>query len=292
MSHTILITGVSGHLGSGVLDHLLKTVPADRLIALARDPKKVERYAAKGVTIRQGDYNDPASLDKAFSGVHTLLLIPTADVGPARLGQHRNAVDAAKRAGVQHILYTGVIHHDEPGHGFIVSDHQNTEKLITASGIPHTFIRNGIYLDVLPMLFGNAAEGGVFPYPAAPDGVTFALRADLAEATAKVVATPALQGKPVELGLPRTHTYADVATALSRVVGKPIVHADVPLSAYRDAMVQHGVPAPMADVYRDMARSMTEGVIRQPVDTLKDLLGREPIGVEAFLRSTLQPVDA
>src|SRR5262245_29468338 len=120
MSHTILITGASGHLGGGVLDNLIKKVPADRLIALARDPKKAERFAAKGVTVRQGDLNDPASLDKAFAGVHTVLLIPTVEMGQ-RQKQTQNVVGAAKRAGVQHILFTGIVHHNETGHGPVVS---------------------------------------------------------------------------------------------------------------------------------------------------------------------------
>lgn len=124
MSHKILITGTSGGLGGRVLGHLLKTVPAEGLIAFARDPMKVDRYATQGVNIRQGDLNDPASLDKAFAGVGTLVLIATTDVGPVRLGQKRSAVDAAKRANVRHVLYLGVIQNDEPGHDFIVLDHQ------------------------------------------------------------------------------------------------------------------------------------------------------------------------
>lgn len=292
MSLNILITGVSGHLGSGVLDHLLKLVPADRMIAMARDPRKIERYAAHGVTVRAGDYNDPASLDKAFAGVHTLLIVPTVEIGPQRLTQTRNAVDAAKRAGVQHVLYTGVIHHDETGHGNIVKDHQDAEKYIAASGIPHTFIRNGLYLDVVPMLLGNAMESGTFFYPAAPNGVSFALRADLAEAAARIIATPAFHGKSIALGLPKELTYADLAKTVSDISGKPVAYKAVSLSDYKAGLLQHGLPEPLATLYTDMARAMGEGVIREPSNALKDILGREPIGAKAFLETALTPATA
>ena len=292
MSQKILITGVSGHLGSGVLDHLLKNHKAENLIAMARDPKKIERYAAKGVSIRQGDFNDPTSLDKAFADVHTLLVIPTVEIGPQRFAQAKNAVDAAKRAGVQHILYTGVIHHDEEGHGNIVKDHQDAEKYIAVSGIPHTFIRNGLYLDVVPMLLGNATESGSFFYPAAPNGVSFALRADLAEAAANIITTPGLHGKAHSLGLPQALTYPAIAKAVSDIIGKPVEYAPVALGDYKSGLLQHGLPEPLATLYTDMARAMGEGVIREPSNSLKDILGREPVGAETYLQTALQPAAA
>lgn len=283
MERTFLITGASGHLGGGILDHLLRHVPAGQLIAFARDPRKVERFAAQGVPVRQGDLGDPASLERAFAGVHTVLLIPSVNLGPGRVMENRNAIAAAKKAGVQHLLYTGVIHHGETGLGPILSDHQQAEADIAASGIPHTFIRNGLYLDVLPMMLGPAHESGVFHYPATK-GITVGLRAELAEATARVLREPALQGGVVELGLPTTTTYAQIADALSRAVGRPVRFADIPFPALREALVGAGLPAAVADAFTDLARALADGVVHAPMNTLTELLGRAPLGVDRFLK--------
>lgn len=290
MSQRILITGASGGLGGGVLDKLLELVPAERLIALGRKAERMERFKQRGVEVRIADFDDAAATSNALTGVHTLYLVPT--VAPNRLEQHQRVIEIAKAAGVAHILYSSVIHHDEAGQGAIISDHQKTEAMITASGVPHTFVRNSLYLDVLNMLVGNAAESGVFAYPDAPRGISLASRADMAEATAKIIATPALHSRPHPLSPARPITYTEIAAAYGRSVGKEVKHVDISLPDYQDALIKNGVPGNLAPFLVGMARALAEGVILQPDAELKDLLGREPIGVEAFLRNALKPAAA
>lgn len=290
MSQKILITGASGGLGGGVLDSLLKLIPAERLIALGRKAGQMERFARQGVEVRVADFDDAAATEKALAGVHSLYLVPT--VAPNRLEQHQRVIDLAKRSGVQHLFYSGVIHHDETGHGAVISDHQRTEAMITASGIPHTFIRNSIYLDVLPMLLGKASETGAFIYPGAPKGVSMAARADMAEATAKIIARPELHGRPHPLSPERPVFYTDVAAAYGRVLGKEVKHLDCTVAEHQAALVKGGVPEFLAPFLAAMARGLAEGVIREPNSEMKELLGRDPIGVEAFLRTIPQAISA
>lgn len=290
MSNKILITGASGGLGGGVLDTLLKLVPADRLVAVGRNAAKMERFAKAGVDVRIADFDDAAATEQALAGVHTVYLVPT--VAPNRLEQHQRVIDTAKKAGVQQFIYSGGIHHGETGQGAIVSDHQKTEQAIIASGIPYTLVRNSIYLDVLPMILGKAAESGVFAYPIAPNGVSLASRADMAEATARIIADPALHGRPHPLSSPNAITYAQVAESYSRVIGTPVQHHDVSLEEHHQHLLAAGIPAPVAPFLVGMARALAEGVIREPNNELAELLGRDPVSVEAFLRSIQQPVQA
>ncbi|MBX2972022.1 MAG: NmrA family NAD(P)-binding protein [Flavobacteriales bacterium] len=282
MSHKILITGASGGLGGGVLDNLLKLVPADRLVALGRNGARMERFAQAGVEVCIADFDDAAATEKALTGMHTVYLVPTA--APNRMEQHQRVIDTARRTGVQQFIYSGVIHHGEVGQGAIVSDHQQTEQAIIASGIPHTLVRNALYLDVLPMILGNAAGTGVFAYPVAPNGVSLASRADMAEATARIIADPALHGRPHALSSPTAITYAQVAEAYSRVIGKPVRHHDVSMDEHQQHLIAAGIPAPMIPFMVGMARALAEGVIREPGNTLADLLGRTPKTVEQALR--------
>ncbi|MBD0684355.1 hypothetical protein CGA22_07435 [Pseudomonas sp. PSB18] len=108
---TIAITGASGQLGRLVIQSLLERVPAEQVIALVRDPGKVQDLAAQGVVVRTADYNQPATLTAALKGVDKLLLISSNELGN-RAAQHRAVIDAAKAAGVTLLAYTSVLHAD------------------------------------------------------------------------------------------------------------------------------------------------------------------------------------
>src|SRR4051812_36293923 len=107
----ILVTAASGALGRLVLAELLKSVPAERIIAGARDTGALADLAKRGVTVRAVDYTKPATLDAALAGIDRVLLISSNAVGQ-RFAQHKNAIDAAKRAGVSLLAYTSILRCD------------------------------------------------------------------------------------------------------------------------------------------------------------------------------------
>jgi len=152
----ILVTGATGGLGKAVVENLLKTTSSAQLSVLVRDPAKAADLQAQGVTIRQGDYEDYASLTAAFVGVEKLLLVAGNDV-PRRTPQHTNVINAAKEAGVKHLVYTSFQRKTEDGSSpiaFVTDAHLATEKLLHESGLVYTILLNSLYLDVLPQLMG------------------------------------------------------------------------------------------------------------------------------------------
>ncbi|TIN15627.1 MAG: NAD-dependent epimerase/dehydratase family protein, partial [Mesorhizobium sp.] len=111
MTETLLVTGASGHLGRAVINHLLdaqKVAPAN-IIATTRNPENLRDLAALGIVVRPADFDDPASLERAFKGVDRVLIVSTGELdlkSDRRLKQHQAAVAAAKAASVSHLLYT------------------------------------------------------------------------------------------------------------------------------------------------------------------------------------------
>jgi NAD(P)H dehydrogenase (quinone) len=106
-----LVTGASGQLGQAVINHLLTTynVPANEIIAASCGLDKLAGPKAKGVELRSADFNDEAGLAKVFAGVKRVLLISTNELEPgARIKQHLNAIRAAEKAGIEHVLYTSM----------------------------------------------------------------------------------------------------------------------------------------------------------------------------------------
>lgn len=104
----MLVTGATGKLGSKVVKKLLETVPADQLAVSVRNPEKAEALQARGVDVRQGDFDRPETLASAFQGVDRLLIISADGDNETRIRQHGNAVAAAERAGVRFIAYTSI----------------------------------------------------------------------------------------------------------------------------------------------------------------------------------------
>ena len=139
------ITGASGQLGRLVIDALLASVPAERIIAAVRNPAKAADLAARGVQLREADYDRPDTLRTAFDGVRRVLLVSSSAVG-VRLAQHRAVIDAAKAAGVELLAYTSILHADATP-ARLAAEHRATEDAIAASGIPATILRNGWYTE-------------------------------------------------------------------------------------------------------------------------------------------------
>jgi hypothetical protein len=137
---------------------LLERVPARELILVTRHPAKLSEFAARGASVRRGDFDDPASLPAAFAGGERMLLISTDKVGGGRPAQHGRAIDAAVRAGVRHIAYTSFVNADVPGHPAIsCSEHRDTEPLVKGSGVDWTILRNNQYAEALAEFVAPAA---------------------------------------------------------------------------------------------------------------------------------------
>ena len=146
-----LVTGASGHLGQLVITNLLEIhkIPASKIIATTRKPETLAALKAKGVDVRAADFDDTANLVKAFKGATRLLLISTdaMDRPGHRLEQHKNAIAAAEKAGVEHVLYTSLPKPDTSAILF-APDHVGTEKALADSGLQGgTGLRNNWYFE-------------------------------------------------------------------------------------------------------------------------------------------------
>ncbi|MGI4871886.1 MAG: SDR family oxidoreductase [Janthinobacterium lividum] len=286
----LLVTGATGHLGSATLDFLLKKLPATELGALVRDEAKATDLRAKGIAVRVGNYHQPDSLAQAFAGVDKLLLISTSDMQD-RFQQQRNVIDAAKAAGVRHIFYTGSDITDRPGAPIapIMEPHRATGQYLKDSGLTYTLLHDNLYTDVLPDFMGQqAVETGVF-YPAGQGRVPFATRRDMAEAIAHVLTSAGHEGKTYPLAGPQSHSFADVAAALSELAGKPVAYTDVPPAQFGEQLGQAGVPAPFVGFILAFADAITNGDFDRPSSVLAELLGREPTPLKDYLREAYFP---
>ncbi|MER8389257.1 SDR family oxidoreductase [Mesorhizobium sp. M0166] len=289
MTDTLLVTGASGQLGRGVINHLLDTlkVSPQRVIAATRNPENLADLAARGVTIRTVDFDDTASLASAFTGADRVLIISTNElaVPGKRLKQHETAVAAAKSAGVSHLLYTSMPN-PEPGSPVLFApDHHGTEQAIKASGIPYTIFRNGWYQENLFMALPHAVASGQW-YTSAGDGrIAHGARDDMAGAIAAGLASGATESTTYTLTGPQAYTVTEIAALVTEVTGRPIEVVHLSDEALTEGLKAAGVPEAFAPIVVSFDTNTRSGRIGMVTDAVETLSGRKPQPLKQFLEA-------
>lgn len=281
----IIVLGASGRLGGAVVEELLTRIPAQRLGASTRQPERLEALAARGVTVRHGDYDDRSSLEAAFEGADRVLLVSAPKQGPAAVEAHARAIEAARTAGVQRIFYTSHVGADALSAFRPAVGHAATEVLLRDSGIPFTALRNGFYADTPIRLLTRAVETGELAVPAdAP--VSWTVHADLAPGIAALLADPDVDAPAINLTAGAAATMAELAELASAVTGRPVRHVVVSDEDYRDSLLAAGVPEAGALATLGIFRAARQrhfaitdpalaDLIGRPTTTVRDLLERE-----------------
>ena len=268
---SLVVTGATGHLGRLTVEALLRRgVPAAEIVATGRRTDSLDDLAARGVTVRRADFDDPASLPSAFAGAERLLLVSGSEVG-SRLPQHAAAVEAAARAGVGLLAYTSIAHADRSSL-LLARDHRETEELLARSGVPHVLLRNSWYTEnytaQLPVYLEHGIAG------AAGDGrISAAPRADYAEAAAVVLTGDGHTGATYELG-GVGFTMTELARAVAGATDRQVTYTDLPVEQYAQVLVDAGLPAAAAAVLADGDRGAADGELLVDPADLATLLGR------------------
>lgn len=274
----IVVTGATGALGRLVLAGL----PAADTVGLVRDPA---RGADLGVPVRVGSYDDPASLAGAFDGADKVLFISGSEVGK-RVDQHRAVVDAAKAAGVPHLVYTSVLHADTSPLS-LAGEHKATEQMIRESGIPFTFLRNSWYTEMYAPTFQQAVADGAFIGSAGEGRLAPAARADYAEAAAAVLTSEGHENKIYELAGDVAWSYRDLAAALTEVSGKAVTYHDLPAAEHRAALTEAGLPPLVADMLVEIDGSLAGGALVDDSGDLSRLIGHPTTPLASSIAAAL-----
>jgi NAD(P)H dehydrogenase (quinone) len=284
----IVVTGATGQLGRLTVDHLLKRgVPAAGIVAAVRDTAKAADLAARGVVVREADYDRPETLAPAFAGADRLLFVSSNGPDEQRLAQHRAVVAAAKEAGAGLIAYTSVVNAaDNPLE--LARVHHATEEALAAAGLPTVLLRNGWYTENYTAALPGAVERGQVVGSAGDGRIASAARADYAEAAAIVLTSAEDQaGKVYELTGDTAWTLADLAAEASRVAGKDVAYADVPPQQLTRILTGAGLPGFLVDLLVDADVKISQGALATVTGDLSGLLGRPTTTLAETVRTTL-----
>jgi NAD(P)H dehydrogenase (quinone) len=272
----VIVTGASGQLGRLAAEHLLDRLAPEEIILVTRRPHALADLAERGVEVRPGDFDDPASLAEAFAGGDCMLLISTLAIG-SRLEQHRSALEAAAAAGVKRVVYTSITN-PAPDHpsGDVVEEHRMTEELLHGCGLAWTVLRNAPYaelqvpLGAIAVTYGklvtNAGEGRIAPIS----------RSDCAAAAAAVLTSDGHEGQTYEITGPEALSQLDIARLLTEVSGRPV---DVIESRDRKllwGLTRLGTPKPVGRAIVQLGVATREGFFDVVDPAFRALVGRPP----------------
>ena len=213
------ITGVTGKLGSYVANLVDQKGIAS--VHLARSPERAKIY--ESAEIRKIVYANTPEVVEALKGIDILLMV-SARENPERVKEHKDFLDAAKLAGVEHIVYTSFYGADEKAIFTLSRDHAQTEAYIKELGFTYTFLRDNLYLD---FLIDMALENGEIRGPAGSGLVSAVARKDTSRVAAEILLNPKeWENQTLNLTGPEDLSMEEIVALLSKETGDAIAYVD------------------------------------------------------------------
>ena len=276
------VTGATGQLGQLVVEQLKQKTAAENIVALVRTPEKAVEL---GIEARAFDYDQPKGLPGALKDIDRLLLISSSEIGK-REQQHKNVINAAKKAGVSWIVYTSLLHADTSSLS-LAGEHLATEAALKKSGIEYTILRNGWYTENYTGSIAGALGAGAFVGSAGDGKISSATRADFAEAAAIVLTGESHKGKKFELAGDESYTLTELATEISKQTGKDIPYNNLPEGEYAKILKSVGLPEMVADAIASWDTGASKGDLFDDSKQLSKLIGRSTTPLADAVKAVL-----
>jgi NAD(P)H dehydrogenase (quinone) len=276
MADLIAVTGATGEVGGRVAQRLADRGVAQRLVV--RDPSRAPEL--EGAEVAQASNHQARDeMEAALKGAQTLFLV-SGEEARNRVEQHKAAVDAAKAAGVERIVYLSFYGARADTAFTFGRDHFHTEEHIRASGLSYAFSRDNIYLDFVPFFAG---DDGTIRGPGGDGRFAPVARDDIADVVVELLTNPARDGQAYEVASDESYALAEAAVRLGRAIGREITYVDETMDEAWASRRPSGEPDWVIEGWITTYVAIAKGELAEPTSTVKDLTGHDPQRLEAFL---------
>jgi NAD(P)H dehydrogenase (quinone) len=270
---TIAVTGASGDLGGRVARELAARGMMPRLIV--RDPMSAPRLPGADVAV--ATYEDSEAMAKALDGIGTLFLV-SGHEDPDRISLHRKAVEGARLAGIERIVYTSFMGAAPNATFPYARDHSATELAIREAGISLTSMRNSLYADMAPRFVGADA---VIRAPAGHGRVAWVARADVARLAVVLLIEPGHEGQVYDVTGPRAIDLHETARILTKATRRAITYHAETLNEARESRAGH--PDWLVEGWIGSYLMLDTGEASVTSHTIEHLTGQRPMTLAEFL---------
>ncbi len=280
MNNHILVTGASGNIGSALTQEL---AAAGAQFSVMTSNTQSEVQANR----RIANFDDVASLTQAFAAIDTLFLV--FPLVPHKLELARNAAQAAKAAGVKHIVRSSGAGADAQSTFALPKLQGQIDEILSATGIPFTFLRPaGFMQNYVSYQSQTIKDGKIFMADGGQSQSLIDTR-DIASVAAKVLMAPTEhQGKAYTLTGGESFNGEQAAQMISLALGKSVEHISISTEAARDGMKQWGMPEYIIEVMDSLNQIVSAGYASGVSPDVQNLLGRAPRTFRAFVADAVQ----
>jgi uncharacterized protein YbjT (DUF2867 family) len=269
MANKVLVSGASGNIGQPLVAEL-KARGAD--FAVMRSKAVADSH---GIETRVADFSDVAALTAAFRGIDTLfLLFPLVE---NKLELAKNAAAAAKAAGVKHIVRSSGAGADASSHFALPKLQGQIDDVLTATGIPTTFLRPAGFMQNYVTYQTQAIKAGTIYMADGGKPQSLIDARDIAAAAATILVNPASHaGHVYTLTGAESFSGVDAAGMISNAIGKTVTHVSVPTAAAVKTMQDWGMPAFIVEIMDSLNHIVSAGYASAVSPDAENLLGRKP----------------
>jgi NAD(P)H dehydrogenase (quinone) len=287
----IFVSGANGQFARAVIDSILAAGRGASLAVGTRDTNSpfARSLSSQGVAVRPADFRDPGLMRHALQGVDKALFIPTYDTNDVRLQQNLNALEAARAAGVRHVVYPSFLNAESARveHSRLV--HLPTEKAIRASGLDFTILRHALYADILVGDLQATLATGVLQRCGGPARCAYVARADLGVSAAQVLMRDEPSGRTYSETMERTYSGDEVAAEMSAVFGTPVRYQPVAAADWPQFMTEKwGVPPELSKSTIGTMQAIEAGEFDLVSPDYREITGRPARSLREFLQALPQ----
>ena len=275
---TILITGATGNISSGIITRLKGS--EHRLQALVRNPEKAEELKRQGVELRVGDLEKPWTLDTAFAGADIVWIL--ASPGPRAPEQCSNALWAARQAGAKHVVRLSAFGASHTAPTVNSRLHALSDAELAASGIPFTILKPHYFMQNLLMAAQSIAQQGAMYFALADGKMGLIDSRDISEFAAHVLTSAGHEGKTYTLTGPASISMHQIAAAIGEAIGKPVKYVPVSPEAERQAILQMGMDEWMVNLLSDYSAAYSTNWGDLVTDDFQRVTGKSPRSITQF----------
>ena len=276
----ILVTGATGRTSGEVVKALL--AKGEQVRALVRDPKTAGAIQGPGVDLVVGDLEKPETWDAASQGVEKVFLL--SPEGPQMAELHGKFADAAKRAGVRHLVRMSMLVSNPDSPLVIAKWHGEADQSVANSGIPYTIIRPAPFMQIILGSARTIASDDMFSGAQGDGKVGVIDTRDIGNVVATILTSDGHEGKTYPLTGPEALSMGELAGKLSAVLGKEVRYVSVSQEKAKGDLMAMGMPDWMADGWVAIAMMISTGAANMVTPMVQEVTGKEPRSFDQFAR--------
>lgn len=237
----IIVTGVDGNFGGQVVKTITTLVKKEDLILTAPTSQGIEGFLKEGYDARVANFNHREGLEEAFKGGDVILIISAPFVGAKRQNAHKNAIDAAREAGVKKVVYTSLVNaRDKENPSIEKIDHAYTEEYVESIGMDHIFLRNSQYAEA--MITSYMTSNGVMASCQGDGKMAYISRLDCAIAAAYALTKEDMHNQVLNINGPELLTLQEFVDIGNKETGMNVTINNVTEEETYAAFDAIGVP--------------------------------------------------